>query len=239
MNGIARIRHILKQTQAEFAQSLSVSRSAVAMWEKGGQEPSFDVLKKISSTLNLPVDYILMIGPFHEWDKILTYYSAVIDEIALRIPHTLFVPFCSVNMPFSDWLRDMSSAGNLDEFQTARWFSYAIRFIAIDESHKNTPHFVDMEFTTEFKALVQKAEEDAINGPVSTNEDGFEKRAYDLIQAARRLSRERQALLLATLEAVVHAFQNSSQETELTTQHPVDVPVAISTAIPVTVHNNS
>ena len=39
--------------------------------------------------------------------------------------------------------------------------------------------------------------------PAPKNEDGFEKRAYALIQSASRLSAERQALLLVALEAVV------------------------------------
>ena len=74
--------------------------------------------------------------------------------------------------------------------------------------------------------------------PAPKNEDGFEKRAYALIQSASRLSAERQALLLVALEAVVRAVQGPSQEDERTTLRPAGAQAAIATAIPVNVHNN-
>ena len=74
--------------------------------------------------------------------------------------------------------------------------------------------------------------------PAPKNEDGFEKRAYALIQSASRLSAERQALLLVALEAVVQAVQGSSQENETAIQRPFDAQTAVATAIPANVHNN-
>lgn len=74
--------------------------------------------------------------------------------------------------------------------------------------------------------------------PAPKNEDGFEKRAYALIQSASRLSAERQALLLVALEAVVQAVQGSSQENETAIQRPFDAQAAVATAIPANVHNN-
>ena len=81
-------------------------------------------------------------------------------------------------------------------------------------------------------------ETDEKEPPDPKNEDGFEKRAYALIQSASRLSAERQALLLVALEAVVQAVQGSSQENETAIQRPFDAQTAIATAIPANVHNN-
>ena len=74
--------------------------------------------------------------------------------------------------------------------------------------------------------------------PVPKDGDGFEKRAYALIQSASRLSAERQALLLVALEAVVQAVQGSSPENETATQRPFDAQTVIARAIPAAVHNN-
>ncbi|UUV25908.1 MULTISPECIES: helix-turn-helix domain-containing protein [Lysinibacillus] len=46
-------------SQIEFAQKLEVSNTVLSRYESGDREPNFDMLIKISSILNVSVDYLL------------------------------------------------------------------------------------------------------------------------------------------------------------------------------------
>jgi len=56
---IKEVRKEYGYSQEQFAEKLSVSRSAVAKWEAGNGMPDVDNLKAISVLLNVSVDYLL------------------------------------------------------------------------------------------------------------------------------------------------------------------------------------
>lgn len=56
---LKKIRVANKCTQQKLADKLNVSRSTVAMWEKGDSEPNTDTLTAISEFFNVSVDYLL------------------------------------------------------------------------------------------------------------------------------------------------------------------------------------
>ena len=230
MNGIARIRRILKQTQAQFAELLNVSRSTVAMWEKGGQEPGYDTVSQLSDMFNLPPDYIMMRGIFLEWDKVITYYSTIEAQFDMRIPLSLRT--LSKRL-FNTTLCPLDE----EEFPFVRWFAFAVKRISFHEEVRNNPDFVEIEFTPEFNALIQVVKEHS--EPAPKDEDGFEGRAIQLIQAASGLSAERRALLLAVLEAAVRACQTSPQGSGQTALRSPDVQAAVAPTVPATEHSNS
>lgn len=203
MNGIARIRSILKYTQAQFAEFLRVSRSTVAMWEKGGQEPSYDTVSYLADVFNLPSDYIMMRGIFHEWDKIISYYPDIAEELNMRIPAHLKEQSKRL---FSTTLYPLKE----EEFQFVRWFSSAVKHISIHEDLKNTPEFVDIEFTPEFQRLIQEEKSE----PAPKDEDGFEERALRLIRAASCLSDEQREFLVSLLELTVERLPRETPQIE-------------------------
>ncbi len=59
MNRIKMLRMQRGLTQAELAQVLEVSASAVGMYEQGRREPDIKLLLRLSSFFCVPVDYII------------------------------------------------------------------------------------------------------------------------------------------------------------------------------------
>lgn len=54
-------------TQAQLADKIGISRSALAMWETGKTEPDISTLNRISDILNVPVNHLLI--NVTEWHK--------------------------------------------------------------------------------------------------------------------------------------------------------------------------
>lgn len=53
------LRTIQGLTQDELGRSIGYGRSAIANYESGRSEPSYDILEKISNRLNVSIDYLL------------------------------------------------------------------------------------------------------------------------------------------------------------------------------------
>lgn len=79
-------------TQAQLADKIGISRSALAMWETGKTEPDISTLKKISDILNVPVNHLLI--NVAEWDKTIyeDFNKVKSDEERLRIFDIAGVP---------------------------------------------------------------------------------------------------------------------------------------------------
>lgn len=63
---IAALRRAAGWNQAELAQRLGISPSAVGMYEQGRREPSADMLVRLSRVLGVSVDYLLTGQPAAE-----------------------------------------------------------------------------------------------------------------------------------------------------------------------------
>lgn len=60
-------RKLKNITQKDLASALSVTKSAVSLWEKGTREPDISTLRKIAEILEVSVDYL--IGKTDEEEK--------------------------------------------------------------------------------------------------------------------------------------------------------------------------
>ena len=66
------------QTQASLAESLGVSKGAVAMWETGKRQPSLEKLGEISDLLHVSTDYLIKgTMPSH---MTVSYYEVNIEQ---------------------------------------------------------------------------------------------------------------------------------------------------------------
>ena len=63
---IAALRRQAGMNQAELAQVLGISPSAVGMYEQGRREPSAQMMLSIARTFQVSVDYILSGTPAHQ-----------------------------------------------------------------------------------------------------------------------------------------------------------------------------
>lgn len=90
------LRELNKVSQQKLADSLSVARSTVAMWETGNSQPDNETLLKIASYFNVTVDYLLgrediKKSPPDDWEDSLTEEQGAFlnsrdrRDIALRI----------------------------------------------------------------------------------------------------------------------------------------------------------
>lgn len=77
-------------TQAELAEELSVSRSAVAGYEARNNQPDYETLVKLAEFFNVSIDYLLS-GRSNHFPKTadLQYEEAELEKRLLRLFHAL------------------------------------------------------------------------------------------------------------------------------------------------------
>lgn len=68
-NTVKALRMYTQQTQAEFAESLGLSRSAIAMVENGFREPSERLSAAIARTYPITPEFISFLIDFENMDK--------------------------------------------------------------------------------------------------------------------------------------------------------------------------
>ena len=126
MNHIKQLRNMLGYTQAQLANLLHISRSAVAMWETTEQKPDYDTLRQLSQAFNVPTDFILGEGIFADWDKVKKNYQTIVDELKKMIPADLELPLFCEDKYLIAWLdtRLYREGDADDELQLIRWFAF-------------------------------------------------------------------------------------------------------------------
>lgn len=86
MKNIKRLRKALGLTQAEFAKSISVSRTTVTMWETGHHEPDYTLLSQIAEKYDVPTDFLIGCGLYSNWDEIMENREKILQSIAVGWP---------------------------------------------------------------------------------------------------------------------------------------------------------
>ena len=86
MKNIKRLRKALALTQAEFAKSISVSRTTVTMWETGHHEPDYTLLSQIAEKYDVPTDFLIGCGLFSNWDQIMERREDILKITAELFP---------------------------------------------------------------------------------------------------------------------------------------------------------
>lgn len=73
------LRKALRLTQKDLADTLGVSRSAVASYENGTRYPDYSVLLKMASFFQVSVDHLLGVDAMNKEDSV---QYTLLDEIA-------------------------------------------------------------------------------------------------------------------------------------------------------------
>lgn len=91
---IKELRTAKSLTQAELAEKIGVTTSAVSSYEVSARQPSYDVLVKVSRLFNVTTDYLLGVTDKDVID--ITELSAkqrgIIREIVLEFKYTIDIP---------------------------------------------------------------------------------------------------------------------------------------------------
>lgn len=212
MNRIKQLRNMLGYTQAQLANLLHISRSAVAMWETTEQKPDYDTLRQISQAFNVPTDFILGKGIFADWDKIKENYPTIVGELKKMIPADLELPLFCEDKYLIAWLdtRLYREGDADDELQLIRWFAFAIkeiRFTSADDEYADSDISVSIQFTPEFRSLITatapaKTETAAPEGDGSLESDEF-------LKTYARLSPAKQSLVQSLVRELSSAEEQA------------------------------
>ena len=77
---ISRILHLIEITGVSpkaLTTETGLSGSAITEWKKGKAKPSTDAIVKISNYFSVPIEYILELGVFSNWDEITSNKDAI------------------------------------------------------------------------------------------------------------------------------------------------------------------
>lgn len=159
MTRLKALRTASNISQAALADMLNVKQNTISSWESGRTEPDFESVRKLSEIFEISADFILSAGIFEDWDLVMDNRYLVYRQLKSMIPSDFEMP---ANM-HSDRLliADLDIWFNYDpnELLLARWFQFAVRSIKF--TPKEFPTSVSIEFTPEFKALLDQRKKKA------------------------------------------------------------------------------
>ena len=91
-NNLRKYRKQKNMSQAELAKALNYGYTAIANYESGRNEPSFDCLIILAETLDITIDELLGVKPRTEEQQLLSSFKKLNDKkkkSVLELIHTL------------------------------------------------------------------------------------------------------------------------------------------------------
>lgn len=73
------LRKIKDLHQQDIADILNVSKSTIAMWETNKREPNIETIKIVSEYFAVPVNFLLELGAFSNWNIIIKKKESVVE----------------------------------------------------------------------------------------------------------------------------------------------------------------
>lgn len=97
---IATLRRAAGWSQAELAQKLQISASAVGMYEQGRREPAVELLVRMAALFEVSVDYLLTGKPENEQQRQLAQQTVLhsVEEMDRRLKRRGNRPFTRQEM---------------------------------------------------------------------------------------------------------------------------------------------
>ena len=81
MKNLRNLREKRGLLQKDVAANLGIDRTTYVKYERGQSEPNFETLKKLASYFDVPVEFILEIGIFKNWDLVMEYKKPIFEYL--------------------------------------------------------------------------------------------------------------------------------------------------------------
>lgn len=160
-DSVQRILHLmnLKQITAKaLTEMIGLYPSAISEWKKGKAKPSAEALVSIATHFEIPIEYLLCMGVFENWEEITASEDsreAIIDAV------------------YCDWNGELLATGRAvlsvfynaldDELEMIRFFSWAVKSVRFSGNKYNdekyaeenrSPLVAHIEYTNVLKSLI-------------------------------------------------------------------------------------
>lgn len=180
---VSHILHLIEITgisHKELTSSTGLSGSAITEWKKGKAKPSTDAIVKISSYFSVPIEYILGLGVFENWNEIIQYKDSIWNALGDS-------PYARSYLATSDGksLRSLfyeAMYTEPDDLSMIRLFSWSIKFVRFttcSDSAEGETIEANLEFSDALLLLLPREEtekkirrmtmEDALNNFMQTH----------------------------------------------------------------------
>lgn len=173
-------------TPSRAANAIGFNRATVTTWKNTGNTPKGDLLIKIAKYFDVPIDFLLGLQPFNNWDVINANRKQLIDASGIdsKLLSTL-------------WGIDSSSP------ETASLVAF-IKFVneAIVSAEINSDGVLAIKVNESFIGVTVGAQlRLGKKKPTPVPEDGLSETARQIMECVNRMSPKEQETFLAWLQA--------------------------------------
>ena len=161
---IQRILHLIELadiTAKTLTQETGLSHSAISEWKKGKAKPSADALVRIAEYFEVPIEYLLGMGVYSNWEDLQTNVGmeAIIAAVYEDYPNEALITGDSV---YGEFRRGVYES----EIKMIRFFNWAVKSVELEEANEFSEDFYEwrdvtkahIEYSDIFKMLIRERE---------------------------------------------------------------------------------
>lgn len=128
---IQRILHLIELagiTAKTLTQETGLSQSAISEWTNGKAKPSADALVRIAEYFEVPIEYLLGMGVYSNWEDLWTDAGrqAIVDAVREDYPNEILIIGDSVDGEFRRGVLG-------EEIEMIRFFNWAVKSVKLEE----------------------------------------------------------------------------------------------------------
>lgn len=151
---IQRIIHLIEIsgiTAKELTERASLSHSAITEWKKGKAKPSAEALVKIAKYFEVPIEYLLKMGVFENWEEFQN--EEALDAVSIAFCKD-FEGKCLSTGENMIGLRYRAIFNG--ELERIRFFSWAVKSVKIESGYRDWEEILvaNIEYTDVFKMMI-------------------------------------------------------------------------------------
>lgn len=159
---IQRIIHLIELfgiTAKTLMEETSLSNSAISEWKKGKAKPSAEALVKISKYFEVPIEYLLGMGVFENWEEFQS--EEALDAISNAFDADFDGKYLSTGNSIIGLRYRAIFNGELERI---RFFSWAVKSVKIEPRYRDWEEILvaNVEYTDVFRMMISR--EDHIGG---------------------------------------------------------------------------